>query len=216
MRKQHSDDDHQWIIRSPSPREDDWIQQKFMSLNYEKPRLDSLLKRKLKVEVAPIDLSFVEKALLQMVTFTARMISVFSQQGYYLEPLDLRMAIEEAVGETNESLRQDAPSQQLQLQANVGDVNLRIPCRGVTSNEETGNRQHRQLKRSHHLRRIKPSLQRLSRQQPVLVVVLGGFSLSTEIDEVDESMTKTISLTESFSVREAMLKHPDPSSGKRY
>eukprot|EP00210_Caulerpa_lentillifera_P006324 g6040.t1 len=204
------DYDNLWIMRSPSPRHEHSSHQKFLSINYEKPRLDSLCKRKLRVDVAPIDLSFKEKTFLQMVTFTARMISIFSQQGYYLEQLDLRIAIEEAVGGTNARLKQDAPSQQLHLEANVGDVNLRIPCRDFNQLEHSRSGFDRNLRRSHHIRRPKFPSHRSNQNQPVLVVVLGGFSLSTEINEADESLKNSISLQDSISAREAILKKLDP------
>ena len=155
--------------------------------------------------MAPIDLSYIERVILKLARFVGKMTLCCHHDVLFGgHTLDLQMRIQEIVGEVDANLKQAAPMQQLTLQASVGDVRVMLPCRrGISFDRRTASG-HRAFRRLRHIRRSGRRYH-LNSRQPLLVVVLSGFSMSTEMDEWEESMQNTISLTDALSAREQMI-----------
>ena len=155
--------------------------------------------------MAPIDLSYIERVILKLARFVGKMTLCCHHDAHLGSPmLDLQMRIQEIVGEVDANLKQAAPMHQLALQVSIGDVRIMLPCRrGISFDRRTASG-HRAFRRLRHIRRSGRKYH-LNSRQPFLVVVLSGFSMSTEMDEWEESMQNTISLTDALSAREQMI-----------
>lgn len=191
----------EWLIRSPSPLVDPTTRKPFLEMRYIEPALASIRPRTLNVSVAPIDLSYGEKAVIRSARFLAKLAPAWRFHKLFDISTDFRTRIEDVVGQPDSDLKQAAPVHQLALQASMGDVRVMIPCRRGMSQHGKDVNANRIFKRMSRIRRSRSSIYRLTSQQPMLVIVFGGFSLSTQIDEFEEAIQNTIILNHTLSIR---------------
>ncbi|CAD7705163.1 unnamed protein product [Ostreobium quekettii] len=197
-----------WILQSPPLSSPASSQQNFLDLIFQKYPLQSLQPRSLQLNVAPIDTAFVEELVCKIALFVAEGVSLHGKEFMIMQTLSVRSLVEEALEDTSFQGRakaQPTPTQELVLKMEVGDVRFLLPCHGYDYLKDSPPRKPRLTKRLSWNSR--PSGAQRSplhfgghdSDETVLVLVLGGFVISTETHAPARHLSTTIGLEVGYS-----------------